>query len=81
MSAGGDNKVSVSIGTFKPNIICDKNPTPDEDLDWNTCITIFEYMRTSRKSRVFGNSGDEGVEVELPTVLEAGKHPCLCLGT
>lgn len=72
MFIGGDNKVNVVISAYKPNVKCDVSAT--DAPEWDSCVTIFTNMEASKEIKVFGASDDEAVEVELPTVLEAGKN-------
>jgi len=64
--------MKVAISDFKPNVKC--NVAPVDIPEWESCVIVFKNMRASKRIRVFGSSGDEAVEEELPLVLEAGKY-------
>ena len=68
---GGDNKIDIIIGSYKPNVKCDQSSTPGPP--WNSTVSIFANMRASKQFRVFGKPGGEDVQEPLPLILEASK--------
>lgn len=72
ISIGGDNKISVVIAGYKPNVVCETNTV--DAPNWDSCVQILIRMNASKKLRLFGSSEEEDVDEELPLVLEAGEH-------
>lgn len=67
---GGDNHLNIVIADYKPNVRCDRTPTPGPP--WESCLAIAADMSASRDRKVFGDkSRDPRVEVNLPHYYKA----------
>ncbi|CAF9905584.1 MAG: hypothetical protein ALECFALPRED_001037 [Alectoria fallacina] len=71
---GGDNNLGVAIANYKPNIKCDS--TSAAGPLWKSCVAVFANMKATKQARIFGYSGDPGVDEGLPLVLEAADGKC-----
>jgi len=78
ISTGGDNKVQVEMGSYKPNVKCDPGSTPGPP--WSSCVVLFSMMRANRRSRIFGSHDQEEVEVGLPFILETSRRNTFTTG-
>lgn len=76
MATGGDNKLDVTIASYKPNVRCNSSPGPP----WQSCISLFSDMQADKNRRTFGHLPDQRVQVGLPVTYKAGKNLHLLIG-
>lgn len=70
---GGDNKLDVTIASYKPNVRCNSSPGPP----WQSCISLFSDMQADKNRRTFGHLPDQRVQVRLPITYKAADRRCM----
>ncbi|KAL8752312.1 MAG: hypothetical protein Q9199_005829 [Rusavskia elegans] len=66
---GGDNKLAVALGTYRPNVECRGNFGPE----WSSCRDILGDMPAYKTEMTFGPRGAPGVQQPLPVSIESCK--------
>ncbi|KAL6717688.1 hypothetical protein ACLMJK_005603 [Lecanora helva] len=67
---GGDNNLEVIVSSYKPNVKCNRAPSPP----WRSTVTIFAEMTATKNSEIFGPAGRPDVDVSLPFYLKASDN-------
>lgn len=69
MSVGGDNRLHVVLGTYRPNVECRGTIGPE----WNSCKDILGDMRAGKGPLIFGPRTDKSVQQGLPVIYDSGR--------
>ena len=63
------------MAKYEPAVRCDSEP---EAPSWTSCVSIFTNMRANSRLAVFGYYDQEGIDMGLPYILEAGEKGTTC---
>lgn len=74
-TTGGDNKLNVTIASYKPNVRCSSLSGPP----WRSCVSILSNMHADKNRQTFGHVPDGRVKVRLPYRYEAGETFCFLI--
>lgn len=69
---GGDNRLSVVLGIYHPNVQCRGTFGPER----TSCRDIVGDMPADETSRIFGPQGDPRAQQKLPMVIESCMTVC-----